>query len=335
METYNETMTLNSSSMIMSVPLYVVIRASFSNVSGWMAVILNVLNVIILRKNPNCFGEATTTFALAMAIIDATNGFCFLVLENVYMFSDLLINHPTACWVVNFFGIFSNNSSLQCIACVTFDRYLAVRRPLHYHRLMPRKRAKVISYLVVFVSFLVTLSVILIRASQSQIRFEDDIRVCFADTSSNGTTNFGVYILFPIFGAFLLLPVSFIVSANCYLFSVTFYQASRLSKIIPLSSLQRPATEQNQMTVTRQRRNDFGKRLQTKVIRTFLVISGVFLVIWTPTSAFVALVNARSHNPILHVICLMLLSCNSWTNAIVYFLMNKRYRTEVKNFLNF
>ena len=302
-----------------------------------MAVILNILNIIILRRNPELFGETTTVFALAMSRVDAINGFCFLVLENIYMFTDFLTYHLPACWVVIFFSIFSNNSSLQFIACLTFDRSLAVRYPLRYHTLISPKKAKIISCLAVLLSLVVTLSSTLNRASSYDITLENTVRICFIDNEKIVGNNVGLAIFYFVCSFLcLLLPALFVLVANFYLFLVTIYHARRLEAMIHsqpaigglpsvngTSNTTGSAGNNVQMTA-------YPTDLQTKVVRTFLVISGVFLSIWSPTVIFVALVNISAHNRILQVIVTMLLSCNSWTNAIIYFLMNKRYRREVR-----
>lgn len=61
-------MELGSSSLQDLNLAHFIIRISVFNASGSLAVLLNTLNIIVLNRNYECFGETTTVFAMAMHV---------------------------------------------------------------------------------------------------------------------------------------------------------------------------------------------------------------------------------------------------------------------------
>lgn len=320
------------------------VRLILSNVNGTLAVILNIVNIIVLSNRVPCFGKSTTIFVRALALADLLSGCSILISENVYGFSILgdANYQSAACLLLLCCTFFSSLMSFHLLTCVTFDRFLAVKFPLRYRSFLPVKRATRMCCAVALNCLFVISAVIYERYQFAGFIFDGTIRLCVPTSYSVGNWNTTLLILFYIYVLFggLFVPFLLMNGCNAYLFIVTLYQARRdrvlqrrFATATPAQSISACVGHNRQKVGIAEERSK-----EIKVIRTFMTITGIFLLTWSPIMVIVvrnrnpAVIQKKSAdlNNVILVCGIVCININSWANVAIYYFMNTQYRNQVK-----
>ncbi|CAH1783907.1 unnamed protein product [Owenia fusiformis] len=266
--------------------------------------IANTYNILVITKTPSLRENPSGVLMISLAVGDILIGLTF-PLPMIYMratgqFSPGLCVFQTisisSCCVV----------SIYTLGWLSFDRYIAITRPLHYDRIVTYKRIYIIITITWFVSWLVWLGPLFGIGSYI---YTPDIQHCTIDPISN-----------PIYTLFVILIVFGIVSviigfSYFQILKVSLYHAKRIE---PVYHDIKPGEEEKKP----------GFKIP-KAIRTLLIIVCAFYFAWTPLCAEWIVRGFAGYIGAPHIVLTIdsaLCISNSFWNAIIYTLTNKAFR---------
>ncbi|KAJ8045168.1 Dopamine receptor 4 [Holothuria leucospilota] len=138
-----------------------------------------------------------------------------------------------------------------------------------------------------------------------------------------------------------VVPFGIIVAGNIYLFIIAAGHIRRMPVLRPIGrhlDQKIPTSTSNLTTVLEQAR----QAAEIKVVRTFLIVTGVFLLAWTPFGVFILLnrnptgntdFSFKGNKESFTFVVILMTNCNAWANTLVYFFMNAKYRRGMRRVL--
>ncbi|EDO35245.1 predicted protein [Nematostella vectensis] len=204
----------------------------------------------------------------------------------------------------------SFNASLVTLALVSWDRYLAITKPLRYQAFMTSERAAALIAGAWVHSLFWAASP---SVGWGEIAFDLDTNICRIEWSSKVESS-KVYSLFLAFFAFFI-PTAIMIYCYCKIFKVARHHVKQIK--------QNSVSSQQSVTV-----ND------TRALKTILIVIGAFAVAWLPYTMFsltklfapgVVKVEATGSNAVLTVTLL-----NGCINPVIYSLRDKRFRNGIR-----
>ncbi|XP_072179831.1 trace amine-associated receptor 6-like [Diadema setosum] len=304
----NESEFVSSTSATAENPEYLSVQWTISvisicvySISTILAILGNVTNLIIVPKLKNQFSENTKLSFIVLAVTDllvglicASSGVTFSVLD---LPEGLRLVITWACTAFVW-------TSMWVLTIASVDRYIAVTRPLRYHALFPRRRFAIMIFSIVVISFVNSGACLLHTRLSGE---------CYPFSGICAST------VAPSFAVYYFLPVS----AEC----ITTYVNVRL--LLIARRHRRQIASRGQVAVSTAAAAEGGVPPSgLKGLKTIFVVTVAFYIAWLPssfTSIFHLVLEVRI-SPILTIIIRYLIICNSWWNAIIYWIISPSYR---------
>ncbi|XP_040276254.1 D(4) dopamine receptor-like [Bufo bufo] len=242
------------------------------------------------------------------------------------------------CHVVAFINSSVFASSIYSLATISLERYVAVFFPLHYNRVMSRRRVKLLIAAAWLLPPIFLFPISIPGGRVIHVYFSRASLICNPDYASNM-----IYSL--LLTTFIFFPCSAIVTfANLRLWLVARKQSRRMSVCLAnrnhkleISTVCENVTstqlfEINSSLYTPKEGGEKGQRKGDAASRVLVPVVCVFYACWAPCMITI-LYNAITHERVpewVEFVSLWLPSGNGFLNCFVYFWINKRFRRKFR-----
>lgn len=316
------------------------LRLILVEITGALCIVLNSLNISVLSKAPQCFGESTTLLFITLGVVDLCTGVIIMVSEALYVLTNIPDTSHIFCALIYPVLVLFGILSAMLLACLSFDKLIAITRPLRYSQIVTKRRVTILVVIVVLISGMnmVGFWVIILRSSTDIMYFHEQSLYCRMRLESNEGTRVKAITILQTFGFIcMFLPLIIVTFVNCRLLVIVYHQKQRLTRrdqrnngirshvrfaLINLKALRRhPESRDNH---TRQRR-----RSHYKGLRTVLVMVIAYYLAWMPLLIDISIniILNTATSATLEFVTFFMAYSNSWWNALVYLFMNSTYRT--------
>ncbi|XP_045913256.1 trace amine-associated receptor 13c-like [Micropterus dolomieu] len=273
-----------------------------------LTVVLNLL-VIISISHFRQLHTPTNLLLLSLAVSDFLVGlllmpFQILLTEPCWLLGDLFC---TLCYLINFITICS---SAVTMVLISFDRYVAICDPLHYHTKITAKRVKICVYLCWGYSVFYNVFFLYDHLIQP-----GKYNSCYGECLVN---LIGVVDLLFSF----IIPISAIIIMYVRVFAVAVSQARAMRSHIRAVTLKRSAT------VT-------ARKSEMKAARSLGVVVAVFLMCYCPFYCVYLSGNDLVISPSSELLMVSLLILNSCLNPVILAFFYPWFRKSVKLIVTF
>ncbi|KAJ8045169.1 5-hydroxytryptamine receptor 4 [Holothuria leucospilota] len=232
----NSTATANTQDAFLA--FHVVTHLVMANANGVLCILFNSLNLVTLRRETSCFGEATTVFVKCLALTDLLTGVCIILAADLTMWKQLVTHFSFFCSLTFWSTSFITLLSFHFISCLTFDRVVAIAFPLRHRALLPPERARKISFCAFINVLAISVFISFDKFGISNHYFDVQGHKCISEGFYKfSAMTWSYYIYASIVGLFI--PFSFTVGANIYLFIVTVKHAAQINVAVPENVLPR------------------------------------------------------------------------------------------------
>ncbi|XP_077331116.1 D(4) dopamine receptor-like [Lithobates pipiens] len=237
------------------------------------------------------------------------------------------------CHIVAFLNSSVFASSIYSLATISLERYVAVFFPLHYNRVMSRRRVKLLIAAAWLLPPVFLFPISIPGGTVIHVYFSRASLICNPDYASNMTYSLMLTIV-------IFFPCSAIVTfANLRLWRVARMQSRRMSVCLSGRNKQVVATVCENMDggipvhLSRGRPAtsemvDRGPRKGDAASRVLIPVVCVFYICWAPCMVTI-LYNAITHERVpewVEFVALWLPSGNGFLNCFVYFWINRSFR---------
>ncbi|XP_071858473.1 tachykinin-like peptides receptor 86C isoform X1 [Bombus fervidus] len=272
---------------------------------GNVIVIWIVLAHQRMRTVTNYFLVNLSVADLMMSLLNCVFNFIFL-LNSDWPFGVVY------CTINNFVAHVTVSSSVLTLVTISFDRYMAIMRPLKHH--MSRKKTVMTVFLIWVISSTLAVPCLLYSTTESR-RY------------SNGKTRISCYLVWPD-GTYLHSRIEYFY--NIVFLSVTYLVPMALMAICyTLMGRKLWGSKSIGELTYYQKKSIKSKR---KVVKMFIIIVVIFAICWLPYQGFFIFVYHHRHlaenSNIQHVYLSFywLAMSNAMVNPIIYYWMNNRFR---------
>ena len=265
----------------------------------YVSVSLGILSVIIVVANCSvcalvCFNKTLRTYTNWLVLSLATSD----ILTGGVLLPIILIK--PASLMTDYFIALISLSGVANICAVTYDRYVAIIKPLLYPYLAPKlfKRALVVSWLIPTIYTVLPLA---------------------WGTDPTKTIHIVYIVCFEVFG--VVVPYIFITFAYVQIFR-------QVRRSLTMRKDFEPAREQ------RKERRRISS--DAKVAKVFCIVSTTFLLSWLPL-LYLTTVNSVLNRPdllpdVLYTISLLTVATSSFVNPLIYAFLKPDFRVVIRNF---
>lgn len=243
-------LALTSSPPPVEVAVNKVLRLFLVEVTGALCIILNSLNIAVLRRAPDCFGESTTLLFTALGIVDLTTGIIIMFSEAFYVLSDIPFATPSNfCVFIYPVIVLLGILSAMFLGCLSLDKLMAITRPLRYSQIVTKFRVKCLVLAVSTFSAMnmVGYWVLIFLESPKVMYFHKESLYCRMHMyeKDSGERSKGITLL-STFGFFcMFLPLILVTYVNLRLLFIV-YQHNKRQSIAPFGAVK----EQRQKSIT-------------------------------------------------------------------------------------
>lgn len=309
------------------VTLHKVIRLIAADVCGILTIVLNAMNLIVL-KHINCFGDVTMQIIKVLAIVDLCTGVVVIALENSYLLTEIPDNWTGYCKtlfpIVAFCGLFS----CFLLGLLSFDRYMAIRRPLRYPVLFTKRKLNAMIALCALVALCDVLLTSWRKLPLDGFFFFSDTRFCRMELTGDQTSVFLMIGNLTVFAAVIVITY-----INIHLVIIAWRHATKIrdSEVVsqaPESANLTATSAAMTMTPTPTRRPRVKRRNEFRALRTVLVMTLSYYLAWLPMFIDITMyVISGFDTPAAYEFFTYYMPySNSWWNPVIYLLMNRAYR---------
>lgn len=226
------------------------LRLFLVEVTGALCVILNSLNIAVLRRAPDCFGESTTLLFTALAIVDLTTGIIIMFSEAFYVLSEIPSAKPSYfCVLIYPVIVLLGILSAMFLGCLSLDKLMAITRPLRYSQIVTKFRVKLLIVAVFTFSAMnmVGFWVLIFMESPKIMYFHKESLYCRMRMDHQGSgERLKEITLLQTFGFFcMFLPLIMVTYVNLRLLIIV-YQHNKRQSIAPFGAVK----EQNRQRCT-------------------------------------------------------------------------------------
>ena len=286
--------------------------------------------VLIATWRERSLHQPNKYFIACLAVADLLVGL-FLAPLRLYRF-DLIKSQLSIpihlCRFMVWIDTFALTISIYTLTVISFDRYLKIRKPLHYKFQMTTSRSLKLIFVIVFLAISYATYSATPRSGTYGI-LSSVSSDCVQDYESNKAVK--VFHLFLSISMFFL-PAIFIL----IMYALIFLVAHKRNKMLANGELGQTINDQNQRTALRR---------DMKVVRMLLVVVGVFIFCWGPLFIWKLLFfydpnfpdqysDSLSHWYAIFTtafIADLLLLFNSLCNPVIYACLDQTYREAFKH----
>ena len=297
--------------------------------SGWLTYLqlIGCILVMVLTSMGNllvCFSVViykklqtkTNVILFSLAVSD-------LLMVISMAFNTLILHRgqwpysPQLCTVVSSLGLNLCFISILHLCLLSIDRYFSIKNPFQHHQLMNRRRITLF-----LICLWVTPPLTINLPPYTDFDFRASVYGCLKSSSAmaghNNPVSSFILVLF-----FVLIPFAILSYVYIYLFRVVRRHARRITVVNMQPSLE--TSNQN----NRHRGGRILMRKEAKLIKTFALVIGAFLLCYTPFFLLGTFQSSKGPGTVSgHVVSAVtwLAFCNSFVNPIVYSLRYKQFR---------
>ena len=290
-----------------------------------LILITNTFVVYVLRKGKYYFDEATCFLFQTLAIADLLGGASGSLLHAVYFFYRNQLVSVAICECVPPFVTYFSLNSLYLVCVINIQRYLAVSRPMLYVQIATMYRFKVATCITLVLVMALTATVLPIKGFPFthvvELFCREKLDAIMDDVVSPHPTQIKLLLL--SVALTVVLPLC-VVSFLNYRLLVIAYRASSAQhgshiSCTSSSSCRRTSHHQGQRSV--------HIHLGFKGLKTISVITILFNISCLPfILALFLTVFKGEQSYYFYFLAMLMLLCNCWWNAPVYFLTSKTFR---------
>ncbi|KAJ8047544.1 Substance-K receptor [Holothuria leucospilota] len=307
----------------MGVVLYYILLYSVSGIG-------NILSILVSRKN---LSNRRKVADLLLFYLSVTDLFCLLFSHSfslVSTFSGRWLGNKVTCIIQYYFAWSCLKMSFFILILMTFDRYLALVKPIYFRTRWNIKRATIYLVCCFLFSFGSTLLTLIIE--RDSIKSPEGWFLCLNSWSSDNTYDF---IAVAFYGTFFAIGLILLNICNIRIAFELFKLRKRrreFSASFALASLrEKKAKTTNsddfrQLSMTSQNPESYTIK-NVRISATMLVISILFVISWSPYQAYLILkLSGLDLNQRIELLALRIVFANIAFNPLLYGLFNRRYR---------
>lgn len=240
MEVLNASVTMSSSSTgdPGDVAINRALRLILVEITGALCIVLNSLNIAVLSKAPQCFGESTTLLFITLGVVDLCTGVIIMVSEAFYVLTNIPTTSHIFCALIYPVLVLFGILSAMLLACLSFDKLIAITRPLRYSQIVTKRRVTILVVIVVLISGMnmVGFWVIILRSSTDIMYFHRQSLYCRMYMESNEGTRAKAITILQTFGFIcMFLPLIIVTYVNLRLLFIV-YQHNKRQSIAPFAT---------------------------------------------------------------------------------------------------
>ena len=268
-------------------------RVFFIAITAFLDIICNIISLIVLPKMKS-LPSNNRFLVMISSVLDLTTGFA----ASVSIAPAILGSWPYGQQICLIYVTSATSSSCTAVILVigALDRYIAIKKPLHYHLIVTKTRLSISCFLCIFIWFVPLLFWFL------TIPLAYDYNLCICSVSTD--VPLAVSIIFAIFHGMNLMIVVFV-----------YVQLFRVARAI---------TRANRI---RSIDNNIARN-NTKAIRMFFVYSGTYVCAMVPICIGSFSVNSSSielsHQ--YEFLSFWFLYSYPWWNVVGFALVNSNFR---------
>ncbi|XP_071816564.1 uncharacterized protein [Apostichopus japonicus] len=213
-------------------------RLILVEITGALCIVLNSLNIAVLRKAPHCFGESTTLLFTTLAVVDLSTGVIIMFSEIFYVLTEIPNKYPEFCVLIYPLIVLFGILSAMLLACLSFDKLIAITRPLRYSQIVTQKRVKFVVVGVVLLSAMNMIGywTLILRDSSEIMYFHQKSLYCRMHMEESNGDRSNAITLLQTFGFIcMLLPLIIVTYVNLRLLFIV-YQHNRRQSIAPFAT---------------------------------------------------------------------------------------------------
>ncbi|XP_071476177.1 beta-2 adrenergic receptor-like [Diadema antillarum] len=281
-----------------------------------LSTVLNLLNLIILPRIPNRFGENGRLCLHCLAVVDIFGGLaCFgsrvvFEIERAFLTSNSIVCNAVGASCTVFVS-----QSTWILFVISVDRYIAVTRPMHYVSILTSRRMKVL----IVTAMLMGLTLALTRTTHMAVNGSCDF--------DHGATHYVNNPAITLYSAIVLFFGSIATALNVRILHIAHRHRNWIADY---ASKQQHRPRHDAATSPKP-----GKISGSKYrgVITVAILVGAFYLVWTPhtVGTIAAAATGRTIPEAAYFTIVWIAFSNHWFNAIIYFFFNKAYRTAVVN----
>lgn len=287
-----------------------------SGIGVFLATTLNILNIIILPRIPNRFGENGRLCLQFLAVVDILGGLaCFgsrIVFEIKQTF---LLSNIVVCSVIGASCTVFVSQSTWILFAISLDRYIAVTRPMYYTTLLTFRRMKIVLTVAMAVGFVLAIT----RTAHIAVYGSCDF--------DRGAQHYANVRLITLYSTIVFIFGTISASLNVQLLRIARRHRIRIADHAAHFNNAGTTAVTTIASVAQVPKTNY----RGAVTVAFLV--GTFYLVWTPHTlgTFVVAATGCSIPEAAYFTMVWMAFSNHWINAIIYFFLNKSYRTAVLN----
>ncbi|XP_055321797.1 tachykinin-like peptides receptor 86C [Sitodiplosis mosellana] len=263
----------------------------------------------------------TNYFLLNLSVADLLMSSLNCMFNFIYMLNSDWPFGSVYCSLNNFAGNVTVAVSVFTLVAISFNRYVAIVRPLH--RRNSRKKARRLLYIIWILSTLLSAPCFIYSTTESKQYY-------------NGKTRTVCYMLWP--------DGKYPISTLDYVYNIVFlaftYGIPMVVMIICYYVMGRELWGSQSIGENTERQTESVKS-KKKVVRMFIAVVTIFAICWLPYHMFYVYAYHQPHitstniTPHLFLAFYWLAMSNSMVNPIIYYWMNRRFRHYFQRILCF
>ena len=232
-------------------------RVFFTTITAFLDISCNIIGLIVLPKMKSLNNRF---LVMISSVLDLLTGF----VVSMSIAPAILGSWPYGQQMCLIYGISAISANCTAVILVVgaLDRYIAIKKPLHYHLIVTKTRLSIICFL----SFLIIFAYVLFWLFTNTFTYNHNICICLADI--NAPLIFSINYA-AVHGLNLMIMV--FVYAQLFRVTRTVTRANRIRNI-----------------------NDNNSRNNAKAIRMFFVYSGTYVCVTVPLGITTFSLNGSS-----------------------------------------
>lgn len=301
-----------------------IFRSLATNTVGLLAVTLNTLSLVVLRKLPLCFTETTDLIISMLVVMDFCTGVYILVIENISLWTSIPDTWDHYCKVAYPTMAITQLGSTMVVVILSIDRFILVTKPLRYPAIVTKTKLK-----IAFLLFMIAPAFVAYYVSDSY--FEIQTRYCRL-LLSREKRPFLVVVMLILSSAILATVVT-----NLRILIVSFKIKARTAPAIENEERRNgrtTSTSSFRSTVARGGA-ELARALEVKALRTVLVLTLAQGIAWLPFFVRVIhnFVTLEKSTKVFEFMAYFMGYSSCWLDPIFYILLNPYFRKGVKGIL--
>ena len=291
-------------------PALIALRTTYVAVASLAIICVNVLTLAVMRRVRGEFPPGSTKLVMSsLALSDLGIGIVNIFYIPISAMDRWPFDTLWPCTLMCSIIFLLSTASILNLMLLSFDRLIAITKPLLYPTLLPQRR---MLYMIILQWVSSTILVAVVMATeQPEVQYEQDAAMCLWKNDKDNL-QFDVTFLCTM----VLLPMTIMLGIYVKFIHTSHTQAMKINTVNLPSN---PSAEGGK---------NAGKAGSGKAVKLFCVIVTVYTVSWLPYNSLRIYgdLNPDRIPTWLEFISVCLVMNSSWWNFIIYVGMNKTFR---------